>query len=130
MIVGTICATVMQGQDHLRANISSITTCLGRYEQTSFLHSMLRNLSKVPQFLNLDHINHSETQEQTRTVGAGAAIISGIIGDSVTLKDELTNWIVGVSGDGFSHKILLHRAGIAALSKDKGVSECSREDLC
>lgn len=123
ILVDTICSTLMHGQDYLVAKISSLIQSLGHHDQISFFHSMLRVLSKQPQFLVLDNGNHSESHEQNKAVSAGAAIIFGIIQDSVTLRDGLMNWIIGVSGDGFAHNIRMHRSGIAALSEDGGMSD-------
>lgn len=123
ILVGTICSTLMHGQDHLIAKISSLVQHLNHHDQISFFHSMLRVLSKQPQFLAWDKGNHSESQEQNKAVSAGAAIICGIIEDSVVLRDGLMNWIIGVSGDGFAHNIRMHRSGIAALSRDNGMSD-------
>lgn len=121
----------MHGQDHLITKITSLIQHLSHHDQISFFQSMLRVLSKQPQFLALDKGNRSESQEQNKAVSAGAAIIYRIIQDSVTLKDGLMNWIIGVSGDGFAHNILMHRSGIAALSRDHGMSdEFGSEILC
>jgi hypothetical protein len=111
----------MQGQDHLVAKISSLTQCLGDHEQIIFLHSFLRILSKQTLFLAAENGNRSEKQEQSRAVSAGAAVISGIIKDSVTLTDGVMDWVIGATGDGFAHNTLMHRAGIAALSSDHGM---------
>ena len=64
-------------------------------------------------------------------MSAGAAIIFGVIEDSVILKDGLMSWIIGVSGDGFAHNVLVHRVAIAALSRDNGMSDgVCEEDHC
>lgn len=121
----------MHGQDHLIAKISSLIQHLSKHDQLSFFHSMLRVLSKQPQFLAMDKGNNAELQEQKRAVSAGAAIISGLLQDSVVLRDGLMNWIIGVSGDGFAHNIRMHRSAIAALSRDHGTSDgFKREVLC
>lgn len=131
IVVSTICSTLMHGKDSLIAKISSLIQCLSHHEQLSFFHSMLRVLSKQPQFLALDNANHPELQEKNKAVSAGAAIIFGLIEDSVALRDGLMNWIIGVSGDGFAHNIRMHRVGIAALSGDNGMSDdLEREILC
>lgn len=131
ILVGTICSTLVQGQDHLTTKISSLIQCLSHHDQIKFFYSMLRVLSKQPQFLELNNGTHPESQEQKKVVSAGAAIIFGIIQDSVALRDCLMNWIIGVSGDGFAHNIRMHRSGIAALSRDKGMSDdFEREILC
>lgn len=131
ILVGTICSTLMHGQDHLIAKISSLIQLLSQLDQMSFFHSMLRVLSKQPRFLAMDESDYSESQEQTKAVSAGAAVISGFIQDSTVLRDGLMNWIIGVSGDGFAHNIRMHRSGIAALSRDHGMSDDSqREILC
>lgn len=123
ILVGTVCSTLMHGQDYLITKISSLIQLLGQLDQINFLQSILRVLSKRPQFLAMEKDDYSESQEQTKAVSAGAAIISGIIQDSTVLRDGLMNWIIGVSGDGFAHNVRMHRSGIAALSRDHGMSD-------
>lgn len=121
----------MHGQDHLLVKISSLIQYLGHHEQISFLYSVLRVLSKQPQFITADSVHRSEKHEESKIVNSGAAIIFGIIRDSVALTNGLMEWVIGASGDGFAHNVLMHRAGIAALSRDNGVSDdFRREEVC
>lgn len=119
----------MQGQDHLLAKLSSLIQCLGHHEQIQFLHSFLRILSRQTLFLAAGNRNHSEKQDQSRAVSAGAAVISGILEDSVTLTNGMMDWVTGATGDGFAHNTLMHRAGIAALSSDNGTRMRERRRL-
>ena len=121
----------MHGQDYLIAKISSLIQYLSHHDQISFFHSMLRVISKQPQFVALNDQDHPESQEQNDAISAGAAVIFGIVQDSAGLRDGLMNWIIGVSGDGFAHNLRMHRSGIAALSRDNGMSDnVKREIIC
>jgi hypothetical protein len=121
----------MRGEDHLLPKISSLVHHLGHHEQVSFLHSMLRILAKQPQFLAADNINHSEKQDKNEAVSAGAAMLLGLTEGSSTLAQGLMEWVIGTSGDGFAHNIFMHRAAIAAFSRDNGGNyDYNKEDLC
>ena len=90
-------------------------------EQKTLLYAIIRISSE--QHLHPEvTIQDSRPESQIAAVGGVAALIRAIVGDIPTLKDNLIEWLVGVSADAVSQVHNAHRAMIVALFSIPG--EC------
>lgn len=116
------CSSLLIGDDHLLANSVSLIQHLGVHEQKKFLHSLLRILSKRHLGGTSGSIHHEDPQDSSRALRGAAALISKLVKDTIVLKDELVDWLTGVSGDGIGLEINIRRVVISALVDDHGRS--------
>lgn len=117
-LVEATCSSLIYGDDHILANIVCLIRNLAVHEQNNFLFSLLRILSKRSLSKLDGSIKEEKQPEYVRAIGGAAALILNIVRDSTTLKDTLTDWLIGVSGDGIGQGHAIHRTVIAVLSVD------------
>lgn len=116
------CSSLIFGDDHLLASTVSLIKYLGVHEQRTFLHSILRILSKEHLGDTRGGIHDENLQDCSRALGGAAALISELVKDTTALKDELVDWLTGVSGDDIGLEINVRRVVVSVLVNDHGKS--------
>lgn len=121
-IIKTIYSTLLISDDILVPRVTFLIQNLKQNEQKTVLYSVLRNFSNQGVFSSMKLVNDLKDEEERKLLGGHAALILNMISDSKILCDALMDWLTSVSGDGASQSIFIHRAAIAAISKDTGTA--------
>lgn len=116
------CSSLILGDDHLLASTVSLIQHLGVHEQRTFLHALLRILLKRHLGDTRGDIHDENQQDCSKAMGGAAALISKIVKDTTVLKDELVDWLTGVSGDDIGLEINVRRVVVSVLANDHGRS--------
>lgn len=115
-----ICLSLLLGDDRLLANSVSLIKHLGAHEQRTFLHSILRILSKRHLGDTRSGIHDEKQQDYSKALRGAAALISNLVENNKILKDGLADWLTGMSGDDIGEEINVRRTVISALANDHG----------
>ncbi|MCJ1465899.1 telomere binding protein [Pseudocyphellaria aurata] len=118
-LVEATCSSFILGEDHLLTNSVNLVQNLGVHEQRSFLHSLLRILSKRHLENTSGGHPYEKQQDNKKALGGTAALISKLVQDSEVLQDGLVDWLTGVSGDAVGQDFNVRRAVVAALAHDQ-----------
>ena len=110
----------MQETDHWQSFRSLIKNLL-KHEQRSFLHSMLRLLSKR-HLSNEASEKPSWWEDDSELVSGTAGVLAGITLENDVLKPELISWLTSTSGGGVGDGVGIRRAAIACFSNNQGIS--------
>ena len=110
---------LLSGDDRSLQRCKSLIARLSTREQRTFLYSVIRVLSK--QHLQTAALSHHPKREgQSKAIGGVASLLRAIVGDVLSLQDDLVEWLVGLSADAVGQVHNTHRAVIAALSSIPG----------
>lgn len=121
-IIKTIYSILLISEDILVPRVTFLIQNLKQNEQKTVLYSVLRNFSNQGVFSSMKLVNGLKDEDERKLLGGHAALLLDMISASKNLCDALMDWLTSVSGDGASQSTFVHRAAIAAISKDTGTA--------
>lgn len=121
-IVEALYSSLMVGMASSVAKLQALMHRLHVHEQRTVLYSMIRIVSK--RCLSVEKpFDLLDTQApENSTVGGIAGLLAALTQDNPALKDALVEWLTGISGGSIAHSHDTHRAVLAAITPDQGMS--------
>lgn len=121
-IVEALYSSLIVGIASSVAKLQALLHQLHVHEQRTVLYSMIRIVSKrcLSTEKPFDLLDTSASENST--VGGLAGLLVAITQDSSALKDALVEWLTSISGGGIAHLHDTHRAVLAAITPDQGMS--------
>lgn len=121
-IVEALHSSLVVGIASSMAKLQALVHRLHVHEQRTVLYSMIRIVSK--RCLSVDKpFNLLDTRApENSTVNGLAGLLAALTQDKSALKDALVEWLTGLSGEGTAHSHDIHRAVMAAIAPDQGMS--------
>ncbi|KAI9811374.1 MAG: telomere binding protein [Pycnora praestabilis] len=99
--------------------LKALLSRLMGYDQRKFLSSILRIIPKR-HLKSSSALNDSLTwREDSKAIGAAAALLNAIVDELPPLRDELGSWLTSNAGGGVGEDINIRRVVVTSLSRDE-----------